>query len=369
MAPLILPGQTTQQPQYPAPLVPAYANDVTLSVNFAGGSRNSVTDQTATGVYTEAVNAQGKAYKNVGAGGGLSWPVKSVIGTDKWTLLFHFYLPVYDATARGLLQIASNASAASTSPFLLLQSNGSNGLTLFVDGGFRITAASVFADRTYHSIAVTYDGATVTLIRNGAVIGTYASTNLDASFGHYTSDTLWVATGYPAAADIESLAVNYATAATPVDQLIELTSRGDLWGIFSAPPRRIWLPGATVQILRPASDITAGAWTPSAGGSLFGTINETPFNDTTYNTTPSASTFEVKLGAATAPGVTTGHIARYRAQGTGGLTVRLMQGATVIATNAPSITAAYQTFTFTLSGAEAAAITDYSDLRLRFTST
>ena len=86
------------------------------------------------------------------------------------------------------------------------------------------------------------------------------------------------------------------------------------------------------------------------------------------DTTPSASTFEVKLGAGVSPGVTTGHIARYRAKGTGSLTVRLIQGTTVIATNTPSITGAYQTFSFTLSGAEAATITDYTDLRLRFTS-
>ena len=125
----------------------------------------------------------------------------------------------------------------------------------------------------------------------------------------------------------------------------------------------------TVQFLRPASDISAGAWTPSTGSSLFGTINETPADDATYNTTPSASTFEVKLGAGASPGVTTGHIVRYRAKGTGSLTVSLMQGTTVIATATPSITAAYQTFTFTLTGAEAGNITDYTDLRLRFTST
>ena len=145
----------------------------------------------------------------------------------------------------------------------------------------------------------------------------------------------------------------------------------DPWQMFNDIRPSLFGPSAaTVQILRPASDISAGAWTPSSGVSLFGTINETPFNDATYNTTPSASTFRVKLGVGVSPGVTTGHVLRYRAQGTGGLTVKLIQGAsTVIATRNPAITPAYQTFALALTGPEVAGITDYGDLYLEFTST
>lgn len=126
---------------------------------------------------------------------------------------------------------------------------------------------------------------------------------------------------------------------------------------------------ATVQLLRPTSDISAGAWTASSGSDLYAMLDETTASDADYITTSSASSSEVAFGTGLDPLSSAGHTIRFRAQGTGGLTVTLLQGATTIATYTPTITASYALYSYTLSGAEADAITNYGDLRVRFTST
>lgn len=137
---------------------------------------------------------------------------------------------------------------------------------------------------------------------------------------------------------------------------------------FSALLQGAALSGAVVQLIRPTSDITTGAWTPSTGSTLYGVLDEAVADDGDYIVTTSASTAEVGLGSASDPLLSTGHTIRYRAKGTGSLAVKLMQGTTTIATHNPTITTSFQLFTFTLSGAEADSITNYGDLRLQFIS-
>jgi hypothetical protein len=146
----------------------------------------------------------------------------------------------------------------------------------------------------------------------------------------------------------------------------------DPWALFE--PRTIKIPhsqpsveGPVLITIRPTSDITTGAWTPSAGGTLYGVLDEVTYDDVDYISTTSASTAEVKFEAANAPSVDTNHTIYYRAKGTSGaLEVRLYQGTTLIATHNPSLTGSYQTFTWNLTEGEAGSITDYSDLRVRF---
>ena len=128
------------------------------------------------------------------------------------------------------------------------------------------------------------------------------------------------------------------------------------------------LSSAVVQLLRPTSDITAGAWTPSSGTDLFSMLDETPYDDADYILASTSTTSEVKLGVGFDPASSTGHIIRYRAKGNGTLTVSLYQGTTLIATHVPTLTSGFQTFTFTLTSTEADSITNYTDLRLRFVS-
>ena len=100
-------------------------------------------------------------------------------------------------------------------------------------------------------------------------------------------------------------------------------------------------------------------------------LDETTANDADYITTVSASTCEVALGSITDPAVSTGHIVRYRLSAdAGGITVRLRQGTTTIATwtHAPA-PASLTLYEQTLSAGEANAITNYAALKLQFEAT
>lgn len=130
------------------------------------------------------------------------------------------------------------------------------------------------------------------------------------------------------------------------------------------------------QVALPQVDVAAGSWIPSGAGSLSSQIDEAVANDADFiyssNSPSVADISEVKLGTISDPGVDTGHIVRYRYKksATGGdsidLTVRLMQGGTEIASWTHSNIDAVTTAAQTLTSGQAAAITDYSNLRLRF---
>lgn len=137
------------------------------------------------------------------------------------------------------------------------------------------------------------------------------------------------------------------------------------------------------QFLRPISN-TAVTTANVTGG--FEDINEAVRSDAdySYGQNNSNEILEVLLSAGTDPGVNTGHIVRWAqaqaddnagtiAPSSGGtpsqIDVLLYQGATLIATCLATTNTNEGSFlggSYTLSAAEADAITDYSDLRLHF---
>jgi hypothetical protein len=140
------------------------------------------------------------------------------------------------------------------------------------------------------------------------------------------------------------------------------------------------------QFARPDADTTIGNYTTQAGGtsSLFATIDEVSASDADYvrsPTDPVNEAYVCRLSDVTDPLSSTGHVLRVRAgtdQATGGnqinLTAQLRQGyvseasqGTLIATlSQTNITAGgFTTYSVTLSGAEADAITDYTALFVR----
>jgi len=140
------------------------------------------------------------------------------------------------------------------------------------------------------------------------------------------------------------------------------------WG---APNVLIGNTTVTVQYSRPTSDVTAGTWTASTGSDLFAMLDETTVSDTDYIVTTGASTCEVALGSMSDPAVSTGHKVRYRLSATsGGITVRLRQGTTTIATwtHAPA-PSSLTTYEQTLTGGEADSITNYAALKRQFEAT
>lgn len=134
------------------------------------------------------------------------------------------------------------------------------------------------------------------------------------------------------------------------------------------------------QFLRPASDVTTTNWTRSSGTSSYFTyINDVTADSSTYlQTQTQSSGLEIGLGGTVAtPGSRDNHIVRLQAWSLGSSaaerhTVLLLQGSTTIATpvnNATLTRTTPTTITYTLTNAEATAITNYADLRLRFTAT
>ncbi len=129
------------------------------------------------------------------------------------------------------------------------------------------------------------------------------------------------------------------------------------------------------QFARPTSDVSLGGWS----GPAWSAIDEVTASDADFTSSPVApsnATLEVALGAVEDPQVSTGHYVRYRFQKDAAngaqinVTVALMQGAVQIASWVhTNIANGFTTVTQTLTGPQADAITDYANLRLRFTAT
>ena len=132
------------------------------------------------------------------------------------------------------------------------------------------------------------------------------------------------------------------------------------------------------QFLRPDGNVTQSGFT---GG--FAEIDEASASDSdfAYGANNTAATLEVSLSNATDPVSSSNHVVRYRVAKTnngtvdgGGnavtVTAHLYQGTTLIASDtARTATGTWTAYSFTLTGTQADAITDYNDLRLRFTTT
>lgn len=128
------------------------------------------------------------------------------------------------------------------------------------------------------------------------------------------------------------------------------------------------------QFGRPISDVTVNGWSTDS----WAQIDETVASDADKTVSPTAPTTTNVLECALSTGLedpasSTGHVMRYRYQKSAAagaqidLTVQLMQGATVIRTDAyTNIANGFVTQTVTLSSSQSDAITNYGDLRYQF---
>jgi hypothetical protein len=111
-------------------------------------------------------------------------------------------------------------------------------------------------------------------------------------------------------------------------------------------------------IARPSSDISAGGWTPSTGAELWPMLDELTPDDGDYIETSTATTGTLGLSAPTYPGGSTQVLSVRAASDDGStLTVRLKQGATLIATRTQVLTSTDTTYTWALDAGEIALIT------------
>jgi len=139
------------------------------------------------------------------------------------------------------------------------------------------------------------------------------------------------------------------------------------WG---ASPLIVLPVTVITQKLAPVSDAAAGSWTPSSGTDLYAMLDETVASDADYIETASESTCMLALASGSDPASSTGHVLRYRLlAGSGTIAVALKQGSTTIASWGPhALSGVAQDFAQTLTGGEADSITDYTALRVEFTS-
>lgn len=141
------------------------------------------------------------------------------------------------------------------------------------------------------------------------------------------------------------------------------------------------------QFLRPSTDVTITGITGTPDNTnKYANIDETSASDTDYiySANDTASTYETLTstgGVIQDPLSSSNHILRYRIcmtdagtpAATAGfdvtVTAFLYQGATLKAQDSGKVvnSATWTTYTYTLSGAEADSITNYSDLRIRLT--
>jgi hypothetical protein len=139
------------------------------------------------------------------------------------------------------------------------------------------------------------------------------------------------------------------------------------------PRRFVFDTVATVQFLRPISDISNSGWTPSTGASLAACIGEAVRDDATYiSATAPGAICEVLLGASSGdPLSSINHLPRIvMSAGSGGIILRLKQGATVIkAWTYASLPLTDTLHEPTLTSGEIDSISDYTDLRLEMETT
>jgi len=131
--------------------------------------------------------------------------------------------------------------------------------------------------------------------------------------------------------------------------------------------------GITAQFLRPIADIANSGWTPSTGSNLFSCIGEAVRNDSTYiRATAPGAICEVLLGTSSGdPLSSINHLPRIvMSAGSGGIILRLKQGATIIkAWTYASLAGSDTLYEPTLTSGEIDAISDYTDLRLEMETT
>ena len=122
------------------------------------------------------------------------------------------------------------------------------------------------------------------------------------------------------------------------------------------------------QYMRPASDINSG-WNCSTGSSRYALIDEVTPSNTDYIYGGAGQYQECKLSTPVIP-ASGGGILRFRAKtsGSSGIIPSIRQGVNAIKIGSNvTLSTSYREYTLSLSSAEMANITNWSDVRVRFT--
>jgi hypothetical protein len=254
--------------------------------------------------------------------------------------------------------------------------DNSNWCSAIIIGATGSGTSQLFAGKTYSDSAkrpkISYDGGADQAITDECTIGNgvgagsqqnaaeqYVSPDLGTSEATYTR---WILVVPPPITRPTSATLKVYTTQQFGDQDVKV-----FW-LRYPPESAPFLTSYTYA--RPASDITK-QWTPSSGTDHFAMIDEVTASDADYiSATAAGQTTEVKLAAMTQPQAGTNVAIGYRVQGiTGaaGVTVSMVQGTTVIATDTNRTSNG--DYVLTVASGTWASVTDWTDIRLRFVST
>lgn len=198
-----------------------------------------------------------------------------------------------------------------------------------------------------------------------------------AAFGNISGTDSTVATTViltpaPSGGDVNSTPGAGTAEATGLAPIMDRGLLGALGSIVA----QTFAPLVNPQYARPSADVSDGGWTPSTGADLYAVIDEASRDDGDYiqsATNPSNDTCTIKLAPITLPGTNEGFQFQWAAGAvgaTGTVVGSLRQGnspGTEIAswTHANLPVGSYAEFGDAVTAAQAANITDGSDLYLR----
>ena len=256
------------QPQEAAELAGSNFSWVGTSLQAVDGSALAQ----AGNVFTRGATPAGVGYNiTTAASGALTHAVPTRSGAQPFTIVHQIYSAGRAFDWHTIFVVGTR--------FVEVREESGGKLQVYVNGAYQIeTSSSIFGTPGTYTIGITYDGATASLVLNGVLIGTYASTNL----GSATSTPYKIGDDYWQYAKVcTHTFAHYLTEARSVPWLVDATRNP--WQLFA--PQAIPVP------------VSAGG-----GGT---TISATPGNAAADGTTASVKrTIPATPGNASASGTT-----------------------------------------------------------------
>lgn len=336
------------------------ALDGTGNVTQVNSGANNLAGTAGNGTYVTTGQIEGTSYMQVATAAtlfSLRWDYTAA--TTAWHTFYYLTPAAGPATAQYL---AEWRTGTTTKVGDLRMNTSALTLTLRDSTNIARATSTALPASAWCRIAIRV---TATDATAGHQLRIYTGSNLHGSVPDYDSGSVAV-TGTFTGTD--AIVIGHVSTGTQTDGFDRLLSDN------ASEPAGL---ASGSQLVYPASDVTTTGWTVTGAATFFGALNETSSSDSEFVTspaTPSASVLEVGLGAATNPGVTTGHVLDYRIRTSGAasstVVAALYQGTTLIASETRTgVPAGFTTFTFNIPAASIAAITNYAALRFRVTAT
>lgn len=290
----------------------------------------------------------------------------------------------------GCLLVSLMRPATGAYERIIAAENGSSVLILFVDSAGAISVYFRGHRYNFNSLANFSVGSPVTFVISSSdwSSGNSANIGLLINGKRYSQDVSYVGNYGASYSDdrvsVGSDSLGNASVATRIFMLAYWPNRHlpdalmmalsiNPWQLIAPEVIPLFFSTVTAQFLRPISDVSNSGWTPSTGSDLFACIGETVRNDSTYiSATAPGAICEVLLGTSTGdPLSSINHLPRIvMSAGSGGIILRLKQGATLIkAWTYASLAGSDTLYEPTLTSGEIDSISDYTDLRLEMETT